>query len=105
MANPLDRLLDDLRADALRPRDNHIDVEEAVAYTMDTIDADAMARVEAHLQWCGECAVRVEHLMTLSSHWATADGRRELDALARRVRRSVLTRPATARRTLAQSLI
>jgi anti-sigma factor RsiW len=95
-ARQIDRLLHDAATMPDVPAGDHLTDEEFVAYSMDPRDVSgpAIARIDAHLESCDECAAQMEHLLAVSEAWRGPAGATRLTDLAEQLRRSFVTSTA-----------
>ena len=89
-ARQIDRLLHDATTLPDGPAGDHLTDEEFVACSMDPRDVSgpALARIDAHLESCDECAGQMEHLLAVSEAWRGPAGATRLADLADQLRRS-----------------
>lgn len=100
----VDRLLDEIHAVPVLPVGDHLLDEEFVTYSTSALDAQAVARIDAHLASCADCAERMEDLLTAAEAWSGAAGEERLADVSRRVLQALALRDRNPATRVAQAV-
>jgi len=82
----LDEILKSLDGIHDEPMGNHLSEDDFVEYAMEALSENDVKRIDAHLESCTECAIKMENLLEKSEIWEGEKGQQRVNASKNRCR-------------------